>query len=85
MVGVDVDDDHVIEVALVRLLAGVSKQPRGVQFLDRYAATAIGDEIHSVSPGSLSQFIFLDVIARSEATKQSSAAAPSWIASLRSQ
>ena len=51
MVGVNVDDHHVVEVALVRLLAGVSEQPRGVQLLDRYAATAIGDEIHSVSPG----------------------------------
>src|SRR5580698_7293023 len=50
MMRVDVDDDHVVEIALVRLLASVSQQPRGVQLLDRYAATAIGDEIHCVSP-----------------------------------
>ena len=49
--GVDVDDHDVIEIALVGLLARVSEQASSIQFLDRHAATAISDEIHSVSPG----------------------------------
>jgi hypothetical protein len=29
----------------------MGQQPRGIQLLNRYAATAVSDEIHSVSPG----------------------------------
>ena len=76
MVRVDVDDQNVVEVALVRLLARMREEPRGVELLDGDAAAAIGDQVHDVSRS---------VIARSEATKQSSACAKSWIASLRSQ
>ena len=50
MMGVDIDDQHVVEVALLRLLAGMGQEPRGVEFLDRYASAAISDEIHGVSP-----------------------------------
>ena len=46
---VDVDDQHVVELALHRLLAGVGQQPGGVQLLDRYASAAISNEIHGVS------------------------------------
>ena len=48
MVSVDVDDHHVVEIALVRLLARMRQQARGIELLDRYAATAISDEIHDV-------------------------------------
>src|SRR5579864_2588879 len=80
MVGVDIDDDHVVEVALVRLLAGVRQQPRSVQFLDRYAATAVSDEIHCVSPGVL----YLIYSLASLRAKRSNPAclARNWIASL---
>jgi hypothetical protein len=50
MVRVDVDDHHVVEVALVRLFARMRQQAAGIEFLDRYAPTAISDEIHGVSP-----------------------------------
>ena len=41
VVGVDVDDQDVVEVAPMRLLAGVGEQAGGVQLLDRYAPAAI--------------------------------------------
>ena len=50
MVCVDVDDQHVVELALHRLLAGVGQQTAGVQLLDCYASAAISNEIHDVSP-----------------------------------
>ncbi len=52
MMSVDVDDHHVVEVALMRLLARMRQQAAGVELLDRYAAAAISDEIHDVSPVS---------------------------------
>jgi hypothetical protein len=48
MMRVDVDDQNVVEVALVGLLARMRKEPRGVEFLDRYAAAAVGDQIQGV-------------------------------------
>ena len=48
VVRVDVDDQHVVELALHRLLAGVSEQLAGVQFLDCYASAAISNEVHDV-------------------------------------
>ena len=45
---VDVDDQHVVELALHRLLAGVSQQPAGVQFIDRDASAAISNKVHGV-------------------------------------
>ncbi len=50
MVRVDVDDQNVVELALMRLLAGVGQEPRGVQLFDGDAAAAIGDQIHFSSP-----------------------------------
>jgi hypothetical protein len=50
MVRIDVDDEHVIELALLRLLAGVGEQPGGIELFDRHAATAVGDEVHGASP-----------------------------------
>jgi hypothetical protein len=51
VVGVDVDDQHVVELALHRLLARVRQQAAGVQLLDRYAPAAVRNEVHGVSPG----------------------------------
>ena len=48
MVGVDIDDHHVVEIALVRLFARVRQQARGIELLDRYAATAISDDVHDI-------------------------------------
>ena len=45
---VDVDDQHVVELALHRLLAGVRQQPAGVQLLDGYASAAIRNKVHGV-------------------------------------
>jgi hypothetical protein len=50
VVGVDIDDHEIVEVALVRLLARVREQLAGVQLVDRYAPAAISDEIHGISP-----------------------------------
>src|SRR5262249_22936244 len=54
MMGVDVDDQHVVELALLRLLSGVRQQPAGVELFDRHAPSAIGDEVHGVAPALLS-------------------------------
>ena len=48
--GIDVDDQNIVEVTLMRLFARVSQQAAGIELLDCHAATAIGDEIHGVSP-----------------------------------
>ena len=48
VVRIDVDDQHVVELALHRLLAGVSQQPAGVQLFDRYASAAISNKVHGV-------------------------------------
>ncbi len=46
MMGIDVGDQHVVEIALMRLLAGVGQEPAGIELLDRHAAAAIGKKIH---------------------------------------
>ena len=43
VMGIDVDDQDVVETALVHLLAGVREEPRGVELLDGDAAAAVGD------------------------------------------
>ena len=48
VVRVDVDDHHVVELALHRLLAGVSQQTAGVQLFDCYAPAAICNKVHDV-------------------------------------
>jgi hypothetical protein len=48
--GIDIDDQNIVEVTLMRLFARVRQQAAGIEFLDRHAATAISDEIHGVSP-----------------------------------
>src|SRR5262245_27884774 len=48
---IDVDDQHVIELALDRLLAGVGQQAAGVQLLHWNASAAISNQVHDVSPG----------------------------------
>jgi hypothetical protein len=50
MVRIDVDDKHVVELALLRLLARVGEQPGGVELLDRNASAAVGNEVHGASP-----------------------------------
>src|SRR5262245_16057255 len=52
VVGVDVDDQEIVEIAPGGLLACIGKEPRGVQLLDRYASAAISDEVHGASPES---------------------------------
>ena len=51
MVGVDVDDHHVVELALDRLLARVSQQLCGVQLIDGYASAPISNKFHGVFSG----------------------------------
>ena len=46
MMRVDVDDQDVVEAALMRLLARMRKEPRGVELFDGDAASAIGDQVH---------------------------------------
>src|SRR5207245_6570319 len=53
VVAVDVDDQHAVEVALVGLAPRMGEQPGGVEFLNRHSSTAVGDEIHGVSPNKL--------------------------------
>jgi hypothetical protein len=50
MVCIDVDDEHVIELALLRLLAGVSEKPGGIELFDRDASAAVSEEFHGASP-----------------------------------
>src|SRR5207248_5547968 len=50
MVRIDVDDEHVVKFALLRLLAGMRKQPPGVELFDGDAPAAVGDEVHGASP-----------------------------------
>jgi hypothetical protein len=50
MVRIDVDDQDVVEVTLLRLLAGVREQPGGVKLFDCDAPAAVGDEVHGASP-----------------------------------
>ena len=46
VVEIDVGDQNVVEIALMRLLAGVRQEPAGIELLDRHAAAAIGKKIH---------------------------------------
>ena len=46
VMSVHVDDQDVVELALDRLLAGVSEKPGGVQLVDRYASAAFSEEVH---------------------------------------
>ena len=43
---VDVDDQHVVELALHRLLPRMGEEPRGVEFVDGDAPAAISDKVH---------------------------------------
>jgi hypothetical protein len=53
MMRIDVRDQNAVEIALVRLLAGVSEQPAGVDLFDRDAAAAIGKKVHGVAPDEI--------------------------------
>ena len=68
MMRIDVDDQDVVEAALMRLFARVCQKPRGVELFDADAAATVGDQVHELAPG-----ISL-VMARGEATKQCRAA-----------
>ena len=57
MVRIDVDDQHIVELALVCLLSCVSEQPAGVELFKRNPASAVGDQIHGVSPRGSALFI----------------------------
>ncbi len=56
VVAVDVDDQHAVQIALIRLAPRVGEQPGCVQLLNRNPSTAIGDEIHGVSPAVSNPF-----------------------------
>jgi hypothetical protein len=47
-VRIDIDDQHVVELALHGLLARVSEQSAGVQLIDCDAAAAICNKVHDV-------------------------------------
>jgi hypothetical protein len=55
--GVDIDDQHVVEIALHRLLAGMAQKLRGVELVDCDASAAVGYEVHGVV-SSLSVYLF---------------------------
>ena len=46
VMGIDVGDQNVVEIALMRLLAGMGQEPAGIKLLDRHATAAIGKKIH---------------------------------------
>ena len=48
VMGVHVDDQNLVELALDRLLAGMREKPRGVQLVDRYASAAFSEEVHGL-------------------------------------
>jgi hypothetical protein len=50
MVRIDVDDQNIVELALMRLLARMSQKPGGVELIDRDAPAAIRNEVHGVPP-----------------------------------
>jgi hypothetical protein len=50
MVRVDVDDQNIVKLALVRLLARMSQESGGVEFIDRYPPATIGNEVHELPP-----------------------------------
>jgi hypothetical protein len=51
MVRIDIDDQDIIELALLRLFPGMSEQAAGIQLFDGNAAAAIGNQVHGVSSG----------------------------------
>jgi hypothetical protein len=51
MMRVGIDDQNVVEIPFVRLLARMRQEPRGVELLGRHAAAAVGYQIHDVAPG----------------------------------
>src|SRR5262249_26821712 len=50
MVRIDVDDQDIVELSLLRLLAGVGKQPGGVELFNCDTPAAVDDEVHGASP-----------------------------------
>jgi len=50
VVGIHIDNQYVVELALNRLLAGMREEPRRVQLVDGYASTAFSKELHVLSP-----------------------------------
>src|SRR5262249_28387160 len=50
MVGVHVDDDKIVELALDPLLAGMGENAGGVKLIDRYASAAFSEEVQGSSP-----------------------------------
>ncbi len=58
MVRVDVDDEDVVQVALMRLFTRVRQKPAGIEFLDGDAAAAIGNEIHGISSWLISLGVY---------------------------
>ena len=48
VVRIDVGDQDVVEVALVRLLAGMRQQAAGVELFDGDAPAAIGEKVHGL-------------------------------------
>src|SRR5215467_2810728 len=59
VMSVDIDDDHIVEFALMSLLTGVGEESRGVQLIDRHAAAAIRRQFHGISPERVSRLFNL--------------------------
>ena len=53
MVRIDVGDQKVVEIALVRLAAGVGQEPAGIKFFDGNAAAAVGEKVHWRNSGGM--------------------------------
>ena len=49
MMRIDIDDQHVVELAPLRLLGGVAQKLGGVELVDGNAAPAISNEVHWMS------------------------------------
>ena len=43
-----VDDEDVVQVALMRLFTRVRQKPAGVEFFKRDAAAAVGEQVHGI-------------------------------------
>src|SRR3954452_2980017 len=50
VMAIDIDDQDVVEIALHCLLAGVRKQPAGIELFERDPAAAIGKKVHGCFP-----------------------------------
>ncbi len=75
---VDVDDQHVVELALHRLLPCMGEQSCGVEFVDGDAAAAVSDEVHDRFP-LIAQRPELPAFGFPPILSQASRVVPAWL------